>query len=771
MKKIPSCCWAVFVLIAVSLCYYYPIITEPDSIQPGYDMVSYYYPYWQYIREHYEQDGEMPLWNESILGGTTIIGNAHFSLFYPLNQLFLFMPFTRALHLWNAVHLFIAGLGCFLLLKYYKIHQLAALYGSFIFMFGAHMAVRMNIGHYDHLSVMAWIPFSFLFLNRLIDKSNLNNSIFFGIFLGIHLLTLHLQIFYYSIIGLAVFSVCLLIVSWKRDGFKIYKFLKLILLFLFSGLIAFGISCSQLLTVIQSVPLSHRTERTFDMFSKLSLPPLQIFNTFFPEMWGSGSNYIGAANYWELSCFIGFSSIFVLIWAYKKKSLIVKSMTVVGLIALLFSLGRYTPLGKLLFYFPFMSFTRIPARFLVLFIFSLAVISAFGFQNILEYIESKRKSDGFLYKILITISSFTLILYLSALIKNGEIIKKIFFANSPDPGAGITFFKSSILKALLISLFLWIIFSISRYFKLQSVIPAFMLLSLLFLELFFYNLPLNQPTSIKQLEEGYEGLQTIKKESTNDIFRVWGVLYAYQRGLYKYDIERIDGYEPLIEKNLYDISTGMKRQMKLDQQMYFKYLFNFSEMSNTKYLFFSRKFSKYLQDFSKNGIIYLQGAKFVLYQVEKCNPRAFYSDTAVKSSSLEDFYNFVLKRDYRKAVYTEDFSLKGSGEIAAINAVYSSTNKVYLDFNCDKAGIVILNDILYPGWKAFLDDKQVNIIRANYAFRGVIVEAGKHRLEFVYEPTLLNIGKKISFITMIGVFICLSVIALNAVRKRTINDK
>ncbi len=57
-----------------------------------------------------------------------------------------------------------------------------------------------------------------------------------------------------------------------------------------------------------------------------------------------------------------------------------------------------------------------------------------------------------------------------------------------------------------------------------------------------------------------------------------------------------------------------------------------------------------------------------------------------------------------------------------------------------KPGLLVLNDNFYPGWRAYLDGKEVPILHANYLFRGVIVSAGAHRLLFKYQPLSMLIG-------------------------------
>ena len=180
----------------------------------------------------------------------------------------------------------------------------------------------------------------------------------------------------------------------------------------------------------------------------------------------------------------------------------------------------------------------------------------------------------------------------------------------------------------------------------------------------------------------------------------------YQQGLYKYDIERFDGYEPLIEKHFFIIYIGIQKLLESDYPRYLKFLLYTAGAANTKYLIFRGKIGKDVKDWFRRGIIKIKGKKYQLFQTNNYNPRAFFSDTLQRGKDITDFYSFVIRKDYKRAVYTESESTQGSNGIEKIDKVEYSPNKVTLSFKCEKKGIAVLNDVLFPGWRAYLDKKQ-----------------------------------------------------------------
>jgi len=61
-------------------------------------------------------------------------------------------------------------------------------------------------------------------------------------------------------------------------------------------------------------------------------------------------------------------------------------------------------------------------------------------------------------------------------------------------------------------------------------------------------------------------------------------------------------------------------------------------------------------------------------------------------------------------------------------------NSVALEVESGENGVLVLHDINYPGWEAWVDGERRPILRANLLFRGVEIGPGKHRVEFHFRP-------------------------------------
>jgi hypothetical protein len=82
---------------------------------------------------------------------------------------------------------------------------------------------------------------------------------------------------------------------------------------------------------------------------------------------------------------------------------------------------------------------------------------------------------------------------------------------------------------------------------------------------------------------------------------------------------------------------------------------------------------------------------------------------------------------------------KPSNARAATLRTYTATDVSYATEGT-KPSLFFLSDTYYPGWKAFVDNRETPVLRTNYLFRGVVLGPGKHVVEFRYQPLTFRIG-------------------------------
>jgi uncharacterized membrane protein YfhO len=50
-----------------------------------------------------------------------------------------------------------------------------------------------------------------------------------------------------------------------------------------------------------------------------------------------------------------------------------------------------------------------------------------------------------------------------------------------------------------------------------------------------------------------------------------------------------------------------------------------------------------------------------------------------------------------------------------------------------------------------VNEREVRILRANYNFRAIPLEAGEYEVKFIYDPISFKIGMLVSFLTLAGI--------------------
>ncbi|MES2629346.1 MAG: YfhO family protein [Bacteroidota bacterium] len=110
--------------------------------------------------------------------------------------------------------------------------------------------------------------------------------------------------------------------------------------------------------------------------------------------------------------------------------------------------------------------------------------------------------------------------------------------------------------------------------------------------------------------------------------------------------------------------------------------------------------------------------------------------------ALKDFQpeNTVVIDNRYSALYKE--VLRDSA--ATIKETAYSPEKLTYESSSRMDQLAVFSEIDFPGWKAYIDGKPVEHFRCNYVLRGLMVPAGKHKIEFIFEPQTVKTGETIS---------------------------
>jgi hypothetical protein len=85
-----------------------------------------------------------------------------------------------------------------------------------------------------------------------------------------------------------------------------------------------------------------------------------------------------------------------------------------------------------------------------------------------------------------------------------------------------------------------------------------------------------------------------------------------------------------------------------------------------------------------------------------------------------------------------------------IEVVEYAPNRVVIDASTPGDGFLVLGDLYYTGWKALVDGVESEVYKADYAFRAVRLEAGEHRVEFMFDPLSFRMGLAVSLAAVLA---------------------
>ncbi|GHM98658.1 membrane protein [Cytophagales bacterium WSM2-2] len=160
--------------------------------------------------------------------------------------------------------------------------------------------------------------------------------------------------------------------------------------------------------------------------------------------------------------------------------------------------------------------------------------------------------------------------------------------------------------------------------------------------------------------------------------------------------------------------------------------------------------------FTEYGVLNMLNAKYLVYGPDATN---IIQNTSANGNAW--FVKEVIK------VSTANEELKKTGEINTTDVAVTRTtlkngplavdsaatikiaefNPRYLKYESQSSvdGIAVFSEIYYPkGWLAYIDGKESEIFRVNYVLRSLAVPAGKHTIEFKFEPRAYVVGNKVT---------------------------
>lgn len=786
-------------LLVLTLTFFYKVVLNPDKIiYPVPDIVNMLSSWRFLFADTVHTYLELPMWNNYETAGTPFFGNILNAMFYPLNLLFLIFPTDLVFGYKFVINVFLAGLFMYLLARQLKLDRYGSFFSAIVYMFSGIFIGRIQIGHDPAIDVIALTPLLFFLFLKALENKSIKYGILAGIVFGLQILAGYMQFtIYVGYLILAYFFYNRVVTS----KFNLKNLPSEITILSSVFIIAFIISAVQLLPSFElsnhaiqaGEPIKY--ELLLDDKSSYSLSPKYTISFILPDFFGSRTDgtYWATDQFEESTAYFGILPLLLMsLPIIFRRNRYTIFFSLVAVVALVFSYGQYNPLFPILHKIILvLDIVRNPARFLTLFVFATAILSGFGYNILSDFLRNKNKSrlnTGI--KILLAFSLIALVVLGWYLVNKNELInfaedniKNVIISklNAPSPdriGNYVLDFYSANSKTIAQKMYYHIAVDIGKLLFVFLSTSALLLLALksnvklnyillglvaiTVLDLWMFGIKYIDVANVDDVYPRNEIIDFIASDYKNEHFRVLGINRTMEpRFAARNGIETLDGVLPptlrvyaeyitAIDNGTFsgDLSEPTVRKIvnpKMLNLLNVKYILTTKSLDDDSYnLLFNKTITKLdvRKQLKFNQTVYV-------YENTNYLPRAFVVDNFKVILNDGEVLEELKKNDFdsRKYVILEkspNASVENIDDYSesTVEIVNYTPNKITVYVNMKNPGFVVLSEVWYPAWKAYVficDDNQCSeenseteIFKTNYLLRSVYLEKGQYKIEFVY---------------------------------------
>jgi len=689
--------------------------------------------------------GHLPLWNAQIYGGQPALADPQMAVLYPPNlitALIVGHRFSLYVLEWQVIaHFMLAGLFMFCFVYRRTGRFWAAELAAIAFTFGGYLT-SFPVQQVTILETVIWLPLVLLFLDWGLDGNTpgrvAQGAILAGLSLGLAILAGHPQTALYVFYVGAGYALWRWFETQKRslhaaEGANSARrpWPTLLLLSLFP-VVALGSAAVQWLPTAEFIGLSSRQAATYT-FASSGLAWHELSVLLLPNFFGGSPLYTGVialilAGWGLLARHHGRERWF---WG------------ILALLALLLALGGNSFLYSL-FYLgvPGFAHVRDQERVLAIFAFSVAMLAGMGAQSLLGPLPgwARRRLRlfhrwlGRVWLLALLPAGFLYVLRAQALAGGGG-------------NAGIleAFLDRYAFLLLIVALAWGLLLAIRRQRNSRPVVAALTLV--LLFELFTVNWHYNLGTKAAQnIFPPSAATAWLQSHASDGRIASAGKLPAGDNAGLIYAWEDTTGNDPL----------------RLQQTVQFAK--NVDTWQRWRLLHVAYVVSR--KPLHDDGLTFrFNDDRVAVYALSDPLPFAWLVHDVVTREEGPDTWETLNdpQFDLRHAAVVEPAAASavtgfGRAESAPgdrVNVVSRENGRVILDVEAGKPAFLVLSQVFYPGWRARLDGTETSLYRANGLLQGLVVPAGKHRVEVAYRPSSFIWGLLITLLTLAGCAVAL----------------
>jgi hypothetical protein len=164
-----------------------------------------------------------------------------------------------------------------------------------------------------------------------------------------------------------------------------------------------------------------------------------------------------------------------------------------------------------------------------------------------------------------------------------------------------------------------------------------------------------------------------------------------------------------------------------------------------------------------------------LYENQLALPRAFAVPTVRVVPSGETAWELLSELDFSREAIVENGNGMDVADLAVTedalpveaDVVLLTPNKIVTEVDLTAPALLVLSEMWYPGWVAYDNGQPVPILRTDFILRGVWLEAGHHSVVWVYRPSSLSWGIRVTSVSAFLAALALVVLARRRAARTT----
>lgn len=700
---------ALLALALFTLIFYAPLLFGDRSVLAFYDNAVQTVP-WYTFEARWLSRGVLPLWDPTQFGGHTFIGDALTGLFYPPHLLLFWLVGDSLSPRWITgslvFHAFLAAAFQYALLRVLGVGRIAAIVAGMAYAFAGFLFFRMSYQADIYISAV-WLPLVFL-LFHLALRRTLWLAPATGAALALSFLAGHIQPPAFAAVTLALYAAWFAATARPRPQQALRAAAALVV----TAVTMVGVAAVQLVPSLEYQeralrwigepgPVDPTEKIPYDIAGhKFALPPSEIDGFLSPRL----------SNIEDVAPYAGAVTLALaalgLLWGGRAR---VAFWGLLALFWVLFTFGHQGGVHRVMYELvPFLDKVREAGRGLLIVQFALAALAGFGVAALAR--QPVRTSGRAAAVVLAAVGAMSAAVAIFGLADGIPIITRT---------AWIVALALIVLVAAI---------AIARWTGLLSA-PAAMTLCAVALAIELLPVGWHWFPEV----DGYNGVTNLAPERYYDEHP--GVRFLRSRpGKFRVDniarlvspnagqvfgLELLVGHGATMDRSFFDFwQLGPTPPSRVNDVLNVQYSISPSPIAGWRRVFGFQ-----------GGAVYENPTRL---------PRArVVADWEVAPVAAHKDRLLATDFPYRSRVLVEEMPSapvpRATGGSAQV--LRYEPNEVEIEATTNGSALLVVSELWYPGWRASVDGKPAELLRANGVLRAVAVPRGTHRVEMRYRPT------------------------------------